>query len=206
MIIVRFVLEAAGVSLDTTRFLSASVVSALAIIYVGAVAPLRGVTRFRQLALPALVLSAWLGGWTALALIISGVFQLPGSHFAHAPPEPLYPSFWFHVFEHVAVIPFASLATLGVMAIPYFLHRWPVTVAPASVLGGLVTLAFCRRGHEPCPNDGLGMELQRRPAAERPLSRRHRAANGSSSPPGSSWLRHSSWVGSGGYGSSWRHS
>jgi len=142
VIIARFVLEAAGVPLDTTRFLSASVVSALAIIYLGAVAPLRGVTRLRQLAFPAFVLSAWLGGWTALALIISGVFQLPGSHFAHPPPMPLYPRFWFHVFEHLAVIPIASLATMGVMAIPYFLHRWPVTVAPATVLGGLVTLRF----------------------------------------------------------------
>ena len=73
VIIGRFVLEAAGVPLDTTRFLSASVAGALAIIYVGAVAPLRGVTRFKQLALPALVLSAWVGGWTALAMIISGV-------------------------------------------------------------------------------------------------------------------------------------
>ena len=91
VIIVRFVLEAAGVSLDTTRFLSASVVSGLAMVYVGAVAPLRGVTKFRQLALPALVLSAWLGGWTALALTISGVFRLPGSHFAHAPPSPSIP-------------------------------------------------------------------------------------------------------------------
>ncbi len=142
VIVVRFVLEAAGVPLETTRFLSTSVVSALVIVYLGAVAPLRGVTKFKQLALAALVLSAWLGGWTALALIVSGLFQLPGSHFAHAPPEPLYPRFWFHVFEHVAVIPFASLATVGVMAIPFFLHRWPVTVAPATVLGGLVILRF----------------------------------------------------------------
>jgi hypothetical protein len=142
VIVVRFLLEAAGVPLDTTRFFSASVVSALVNIYLGAVAPLRGVTRLKQLALPALVLSAWLGGWTALALLVWGIFQLPGSHFAHEPPMPLYPRFWFHVFEHVAVIPLAFLPTLGVMAIPYFLRRWPVTVAPASVLGGLVTLRF----------------------------------------------------------------
>ena len=51
----RFVLEAAGLPLDTTRFLSANVVGALAIIYVGAVAPLCGVTRFRQLAFPAFI-------------------------------------------------------------------------------------------------------------------------------------------------------
>ena len=85
VIIVRFALEAVGVPLDITRFLSASVVYALAEIYVGAVAPLCGVTRLRQLALPALVLSAWLGGWTALSLVISGLFQVQGSHFAHAP-------------------------------------------------------------------------------------------------------------------------
>jgi hypothetical protein len=28
------------------------------------------------------------------------------------------------------------------MSIPYFLHRWPITVAPAAILGGLVTLRF----------------------------------------------------------------
>ena len=32
------------------------------------------------------------------------------------------------------------LATLGVMAVPYSLHRWPVVVAPGSVLGGLVVV------------------------------------------------------------------
>ncbi len=139
VILGRFVLEAAGVPLDATRFLSASVVGALAIIYVGAVAPVCGVTRFRQLAFPAFILSAVLGGGTALTLLISGLLRLPGSHFAHA-SAPLYPRFWFHVFEHVAVIPFASLTTLGAMAIPYLLHRWPVTVAPATVLGSLIIL------------------------------------------------------------------
>lgn len=157
VIIVRFVLEAAGVPLDITRFLSASVVSALAIIYLGAVAPLRGVTRFRQLAFPAFVLSAWLGGWTAVALILSGIFQLPGSHFAHAIPEPLYPNFGFHVFEHIVVIPFASLTTVGVMAIPYFLQRWPVTVAPATVLGGLVTLRFAAEAMNLAPTTGAAL-------------------------------------------------
>ena len=144
VIIVRFVLEAAGAPLDTTRFLSVSVTYALAEIYVGAVAPLCGVTTLKQLALPAFVLSAWLGGWTALSLVVSGVLQLPGSHFAHTPGPGilLYPNLWFHIVEHIAVIPIGALPTLGVMSIPYFLHRWPVTVAPATVLGGLVTLRF----------------------------------------------------------------
>lgn len=55
---------------------------------------------------------------------------------------PLYPDFGFHVFEHIAVILIAPLATLGVMAVPYSLHRWPVVVAPGSVLGGLVVMRF----------------------------------------------------------------
>jgi hypothetical protein len=135
------VLEASGFPLDATRFLSANVVGALAILYVGAVAPLCGVTRLRQLVFPAFILSAGLGGWTALTLLVSGLFQLSGSHYAHT-SGPLYPRLWFHVLEHVAVIPFASLAILGMMAIPYFLRRWPVTVAPATVLGGLVILRF----------------------------------------------------------------
>ena len=144
VIIARFVLEAVGIPLDTTRFLSVSVVYALAEIYVGAVAPLCGVTTLKQLVLPAFVLSAWLGGWTALSLGVSGMLQLQGSHFAHTPGPGmlLYPSLWFHIAEHIAVIPIGALPTLGVMSIPYFLHRWPITVAPATVLGGLVTLRF----------------------------------------------------------------
>jgi hypothetical protein len=156
VITVRFVLEAAGVPLDTTRFLSATVVSALAIVYLGAVAPLRGLTRFRQLSVPAFLLSAWLGGWTALVLMISGVFQLPGSHFAHVAPEPLYPRLWFHVVEHIAVIPFASIATMGVMAIPYSLHRWPVAVGPGTLLGALVVLRFSAEAMNLAPALVLG--------------------------------------------------
>lgn len=160
----RFALEAAGLPLDATRFLSANVLGALAIIYVGAVAPLCGVTRFRQLAFPAFILSAGLGGWTALTLLVSGLLHLPGSHFAHVSGS-LYPRLWFHVFEHVAVIPFASLATLGMMAIPYFLRRWPVTVAPATVLGGLVILRFAAEAMDLAPttasslSPGVGLVL-----------------------------------------------
>jgi hypothetical protein len=144
VIVLRFVLEAAGVSLDATRFLSANVVYALLEIYVGAVAPLCGITSVRQLAFPALVLSAWLCGWSVLSLVASGVLQLGGSHFAHAgaPGGPLYPELGFHVFEHAALILIAPLATLGIMAVPYSLHRWPVVVAPGTVLGGLVVIRF----------------------------------------------------------------
>lgn len=151
VIVARFALEAAGLPLEATRFLSASVVTALTIVYLGAVAPLHGVTRFRQLALPAFVLSAWLGGWTALTLMVSGAFELAGSHFAHAAPGPRYPRLWVHVLEHIAVIPFAAVATLGVMGIPFFLHRWPVTVAPAAVLGGLVILRFAAEAMDLAP-------------------------------------------------------
>ena len=57
LIVARFVLEAAGVSKDITRFVSAGVGGALAIIYLGAVAPLRGITRFNQMVIPALAAS-----------------------------------------------------------------------------------------------------------------------------------------------------
>ena len=150
VIVLRFILEAAGVPLEITRFLSAMVVYALVEIYVGAVAPLHGVTRLKQLALPALVLSAWLGGWTALSLAISGLLQLQGSHFAHAAGE-LYPNFGFHVFEHLVVILVAPLVTLGVMAVPYSLHRWPVIVAPGTVLGGLVVIRFAAEAMDLAP-------------------------------------------------------
>jgi hypothetical protein len=150
-VLVRFVLEALGVSPNVTRFFSASVLVGLEMLYVGAVAPLRGVTKVRQLALPAFALSAVLGGGTALSLLVSGLFELPASHFAHAPPEPLYPRFWFHVLEHVGVIPVAAVVTFGIMAVPFSLHRWPVTVAPATVLGALVLLRFAAEAMSVAP-------------------------------------------------------
>ncbi len=144
LIVARFVLEAVGVTKDITRFVSVSVGGVLALIYLGAVASLRGITRCRQLVIPALVVSAWAGGWDALALIISGALRLPGSHFADAP-------LGFQNWQHLGMHAFAHLAlsllvgfpfNLGLMSLLFLLRRWPVIVAPSAVLGGLVTLRF----------------------------------------------------------------
>ena len=145
LIVARFVLEAEGVPKDITRFVSASVGGVLILIYVGAVAPLRGITKFRQLMIPAFVLTAWTGGLDALALAISGILRLPGSHFADA-PGILHN--WQHLAMHV-LLGHLGLSLLvgfpfdfGLLSFLFFLRRWPVIVAPGAVLGGLVTLRF----------------------------------------------------------------
>lgn len=145
LIVARFVLEAEGIPKDITRFVSASVGGALILIYVGAVAPLRGITRFRQLAIPAFVLTAWTGVLDALALAISGILRLPGSHFADA-PGILHN--WQHLAFHV-LVGHLGLSLLvgfpfdfGLLSLLFLLRRWPVIVAPSAVLGGLVTLRF----------------------------------------------------------------
>lgn len=144
LIAARFFLELAQVPNDITRFISASVASGLILIYLGAVAPLRGITKVNQRVLPAIVWSAWLTGWDTLALIISAVFRLPGSHFATTPP-PIFQN-WehvgLHILSHLVLILPSTVFILGLMSLLSFLHRWPVIVAPSAVLGGLVMLRF----------------------------------------------------------------
>ncbi len=143
LFIARFVLEAAGVSKDVTRYISASVGGFLLLFYLGAVAPLRGITRFRQLGLPVLVWSAWVWGLDAVILTISGLLRLPGSHFADVPaPFHNWGHFGLHVLSHFALIVVAYPIELGLVALLLFLRRWPVIVAPSAVLGGIVTLRF----------------------------------------------------------------
>jgi len=141
-VVVRFALEAAGVSKDLTRYVSASIGGMLVLIYLGAVAPLRGITRYRQLFLPTLIITAWSGGWDALALIVSGALHLPGSHFADAPGFQNWQHLGVHIISHFAVILIGYPINLGVLAGFLFLHRWPLVVGPSAVLGGLVTLRF----------------------------------------------------------------
>lgn len=154
LIVARFVLEAARVPKDITRFVSLSVGSSLIIIYLGAVAPLRGITTYNQMALPALLLAAWGAGWNALVLLVSGILRLPGSHFADAPG--IFQN-WGHLATHILLghigvslvlgFPF----TLGLMSLLFFLRRWPVVVAPSAVLGGLVTLRFAAEAMQLAP-------------------------------------------------------
>src|ERR1700674_54071 len=94
LIVARLILEVARVPNDITRYVSATVAGGLILIYLGAVAPLRGITKVKQMVLPALVLSSWLTAWDTLALIVSAVFRLPGSHYATTPP-PFFQN-WQH--------------------------------------------------------------------------------------------------------------
>lgn len=143
LIVTRFVLEAAGVSKDITRYVSASVGGSFVLIYLGAVAPLRGVTRWQQLVLPALIVSVWTGTWNALALTASGILRLPGSHFADAPLGfQNWQHLGTHILIHLALSVLTSPIVLGLLALLFFLRRWPIIVAPSAVLGGLVTLRF----------------------------------------------------------------
>ncbi len=151
LIVLRFVLEAAQVPKDITRYVSGGVASFLVMIYLGAVAPLRGVTRWKQLVLPALIVSVWTGMWVALALLASGILRLPGSHFADVPGFENWQHFGIHVLSHVLLSVVASPIVLGLMALLYSLHRWPVIVAPSAVLGGLVTLRFAAEAMKLAP-------------------------------------------------------
>jgi hypothetical protein len=143
VIVVRFVLECVRVPKDITRYVSGSVVSGFVLIYLGAVAPLRGITRYKQLLVAGLVLSVWAGLLDTLALVIAFAFHLPGSHFADAPG--IFQN-WGHVgmhtLSHVAIILPSTLIDFGIISLMFFLWRWPVVVPPSAVIGGLVILRF----------------------------------------------------------------
>src|SRR3990172_370899 len=71
VVIARFVLEAAGVPHSGTRYLSSVTVVLLVGIYLGVVAPLRGVRRFKQLVIPAVVVAAWTQAWVIVATVLT---------------------------------------------------------------------------------------------------------------------------------------
>ena len=142
VVVARFITEVAGVSHDTTRFISSSVATLLAAIYLGAVAPLRGITRFRQLVVPAIVVSAWTGGWVILFTIISAVFRLERSHYAEPEDYGNVRHLAGHLVGHLVEIVVISIVILVLMAIPFFLRGWPVTVGPVTILGALVITRF----------------------------------------------------------------
>jgi len=142
LVVARFILEVAGVSHDTTRFISSSVAMLLAAIYLGAVAPLRGITKFRQLIVPAVVVSAWTIGWVILFTIISAVFRLERSHFAEPEDYGNWGHLGMHVLAHLAEIVIVAIIILLLMTVPFLLRGWPVTVGPVVILGALVIMRF----------------------------------------------------------------
>lgn len=142
LVVVRFVVELAGASEDSTRLLSSTGAILLVAIYLGAVGPLHGVRRSIQLVLPGVALAAWTQIWVGLFTLISGAFGISRSHFASPEDHGNWAHLGGHLLGHLlAIIPF-SVVVLLVMATMFLLWRWPVTVAPGAVLGALVIVRF----------------------------------------------------------------
>jgi hypothetical protein len=143
LVVARFVLEVAGVPATVTRYLSSTVGLVLAAIYLAAIGPLkRGMLKFSQLILPALLLSAWTVGWVILATLVSGAFRLERSHFAGRADYGNWGHLGFHIFEHVVEIGVLFVVVLVLMAFVHTLWRWPVTVGPGVMLGALVIVRY----------------------------------------------------------------
>ncbi len=142
LVAARFVLEVAGTPHSTTRFVSSNAGLVLAGIYLGALAPLRGLKKVVQLILPAVVLAAWTVVWIILATVISGAASLQNSHFAEKEDWGNWAHLGRHLVGHVIEVPIFSVLLFILMLIPFLLWRWPVVVAPAAVLGGLVVMRF----------------------------------------------------------------
>jgi hypothetical protein len=143
LVIARFVLEVAGTPATVTRHLSSTAGLVLAAIYLAAIGPLkRGLLKFSQLVLPALLLSAWTVGWVILATLVSGVFRLQRSHFAGRGDYGNWRHLGFHIFEHLVEIGVLFVVVLVVMALVHLLWRWPVTVGPGVILGAMVIVRY----------------------------------------------------------------
>ncbi|HVB28514.1 MAG TPA: hypothetical protein VNG91_01765 [Terriglobia bacterium] len=142
LIVARFVLEIFGVSHLLTRYLSSTGAVFLVAIYLGAVAPLRGVQKSWQIVLPGVLLAAWTQGWVVLLTVISGALRLQSSHFAEPQDWGNWGHMGRHVLAHLAEIVPASIVILVLMAAMLVLWHWPVTVGPGALLGALVVIRF----------------------------------------------------------------
>lgn len=142
LVVARFVLEVAGVPGAYTKFVSSMAGVFLAAIYLGAVAPLRGVKKFVQLVLPAVIVAAWTVGWVILATLISAVFRLTRSHFAGKEDYGNWGHLGRHILGHLVGLGVFAVVVLILMAIPFLLRHWPVTVGPAALLGALVIIRY----------------------------------------------------------------
>jgi len=143
IVVARFVLEIAGTPEPVTRYVSLNAGIFFAAIYLAAIAPLRGgMGRFRQLLLPSLLISAWSVGWVILATIVAAVLRLERSHFADRADYGNWGHLGQHLLDHVIEIGVFFVLVLVIMTIVHLTWRWPVTVAPAAVLGGLVIMRY----------------------------------------------------------------
>jgi hypothetical protein len=151
LIVVRFFLEILGTSHQLTQFLSSTGAVYLVAIYLGAVAPLRGVRRSWQIVLPGVLLAAWTQGWVILFTVISGGLRLGRSHFAEPQDWGNRGHLMHHVLEHIVEIAPVAIVVLVLMAATLALWRWPVTVGPGAVLGALVVIRFWSEAMEVSP-------------------------------------------------------
>lgn len=142
LIIVRFLLELLGIPHSLTRFFSSSGAIFLVALYLGAVAPLRGVRKSWNLVLPGIVLAAWTQGWVIILTLISGALRLPRSHFAEPQDWGNWERLGHHVAGHLLEIVPTALIVLVLMAATLVLWRWPLTVGPGTLLGAMVVMRF----------------------------------------------------------------
>jgi hypothetical protein len=143
LVVARFVLEVSGVPATVTRYLSCIAGLFLAAIYLATIAPLkRGMLKFSQLFLPALLLSAWTVGWVILATLVAGVFRLERTHFMGRADYGNLGRLGHHIFEVLFYVGFLSVVVLVLMALVHLLWRWPVTVGPGAMLGALVMVRY----------------------------------------------------------------
>lgn len=143
LVVARFVLEVTGTPIAVTRYLSSIVGLIFAAIYLAAVGPLkRGVLKFSQLVLPALLLPAWTVGWVILATLVSGALRLERSHFAGREDYGNWGHLGIHVLEHLIEIGVLFVVVLVLMAFVHLLWRWPVTVGPGVIIGALVIIRY----------------------------------------------------------------
>lgn len=142
LIVARFLLEFFRMPHSLTRYLSSSGAIFLVALYLGAVAPLRGVIKSWNLVLPGILLAAWTQGWVILFTLISGAFKIQQSHFAEPQDWGNWGHLGRHILEHLVEIAPTSVIVLVLMAATLVLWRWPITVGPGALLGALVVIRF----------------------------------------------------------------
>ncbi len=142
LVIVRFVLEVAGVPHRGTSILATTAFVFVAAVYLGAMAPLRRVTRTVQMIVPAVALAVWTQAWVIMATILTFIFRIERTHYLDPEEFGSWASLGRHLMGHIVETVVFTVLIVALMSIVFFLRRWPVTVGPGAVLGILVILRY----------------------------------------------------------------
>lgn len=142
LVIVRFVLEVAGVPHRGTSILATTAFVFVAAVYLGAMAPLRRVTRTVQMIVPAVALAVWTQAWVIMATILTFIFRIERTHYLDPEEFGSWASLGRHLMGHIVETVVFTVLIVVLMSIVFFLRRWPVTVGPGAVLGILVILRY----------------------------------------------------------------